>query len=202
MPWSWPGRRPRRCGSSTTAPATPAFSPARPGSTGWSASSLWSPTGSRSYWTSSTVGCTRNTRAAESGPTPATTRDGSSPPRPRCWPTPATPRTTWPRSWPPRSSTWPTWAPPDPHGPFLSAVEDPRGSAEDGGAPSTLAVSDHRPAVRGSPLHAHTGGRRGRTRPAPQGLDDLAIARHLGKDRKTIRYAVDGVTDVMPTRSL
>jgi len=38
--------------------------------------------------------------------------------------------------------------------------------------------------------------------PHRRGWTISAIARHLGKDRKTIRYAVDGVTDVMPTRSL
>ena len=35
-----------------------------------------------------------------------------------------------------------------------------------------------------------------------QGWTISAIARHLGRDRKTIRYAASGVTDLMPLAAL
>ena len=54
-------------------------------------------------------------------------------------------------------------------------------------------VSDHSPAVRRRPgSHDHTGGRRGHPRASPAGLDDHAIANHVGRDRKTVRNYLNG----------
>ena len=87
------------------------------------------------------AGCARHTTRAASGPTPAPRPAGLLRLRGPSWSMPATSRATWPTFWTLRSSGWPTWVPPNPTARFLSVVGG-RGCAEDGGAPSTLAVSD------------------------------------------------------------
>src|SRR5680860_346048 len=57
---------------------------------------------------------------------------------------------------------------------LLTENPHPRGSAETGGTPLMLMVSDHTPAQGSPSAHAHTGGRHRRARVAPPGLDDLS----------------------------
>lgn len=78
--------------------------------------------------------------------------------------------------------------PPD----LLTEIPHPRGSAETGGAPSKLAVSDHAPARRSPSAHDHTGGDIDAHALHCQGWTISAIARHLGRDRKTIRAYLRG----------
>ena len=53
-----------------------------------------------------------------------------------------------------------------------------------------LAVSDA--AAQGAPPHADMEGRRGGSRASRAGWSIASIARHLGRDRKTIRAYLDG----------
>jgi hypothetical protein len=53
-----------------------------------------------------------------------------------------------------------------------------------------LAVGDA--AAQGAPVHAHMGGRRGGSSAPRAGWTIAAIARHLGRDPKTIRAYLDG----------
>ena len=79
---------------------------------------------------------------------------------------------------------------------MLIEIPHPCGSADEGGSPSRLVVSDHSPAFEGDPLlmltweddvdiHAL---RR-------QGWTISAIARHIGRDRKTVRDYLNGQRD-------